>query len=167
MIKKLLLACVILIALIACKQPSLDGLLDRWNDHEVPYVEPQELAALLENNHIVIMDVREWEEFKVSHLPNADWAGYKNFEPEHTLRHYPDKNTPIVFYCSLGIRSEQIGEQFQELGYTKIMNLYGGIIEWKNSGQQVHNLSAKSTDSVHTYSKRYSGYLTNGTAVYD
>ena len=167
MIKRAFLFAYVILLTAACQQPTLDGLLDRWNDHEVAYVEPEELAAMLDSGNVVLIDVREWEEFKVSHLPNADWAGYKDFDPEHTLKHFPDKNTPIVFYCSLGIRSERIGEFFQEQGYTNIMNLYGGIIEWKNRGQEIYDLSAQSTDSVHTYSKRYSKYLTNGIPVYD
>ena len=40
----------------------------------------------------------------------------------------------IIVYCSIGVRSEDIGEKLKELGYTKILNLYGGIFDWKNKG---------------------------------
>jgi len=167
MIKKLFILSLVLLGLSACERPSLDGLLDRWNDHDVAYVHTPDLAIALQEKSVIVMDVREWEEFSISHLPDADWAGYDSFDPDAVLNHFPDRSTPIVVYCSLGIRSEKIGQQLQDLGYTNIQNLYGGIIEWKNQGQEVFSLRAQPTDSVHTYSKYYSHWLTNGIGVYD
>jgi rhodanese-related sulfurtransferase len=63
-----------------------------------------------------------------------------------------DKNTNIIVYCSIGVRSEQIGEKLKKLGYKNLHNLYG-IFEYKNSGGQVVNNQNKVTDSVHTLIK--------------
>lgn len=153
--------------LSACQQQSLDEFLERWSDQEIAYIQAEDLAPLIADGSVVVMDVREWEEFEVSHLPATDWAGYKEFDLDAVIRHFPDKSTPIVLYCSLGVRSDRIGQQLKEAGFTNIRNLYGGIIEWKNRGFAIQNLSAQSTDSVHTYSKRFSKYLYKGIAVYD
>ena len=72
-----------------------------------------------------------------------------------------------LVYCSIGVRSENIGEKLQQLGYTNVYNLYGGIFEYKNEGGTVYNLQNKPTDSVHTYNKKWSKYLTKGNKVYE
>ena len=76
----------------------------------------------------ILLDAREEKEFKVSHLKNAICVGYDNFKLKETLEKLPeDKNTKIVVYCSLGIRSETVAHKLIEAGYTNIYNLYGGI----------------------------------------
>jgi rhodanese-related sulfurtransferase len=66
-----------------------------------------------------------------------------------------DKNTPIVVYCSIGVRSEKIGELIK-VRIQNVYNLYGGIFEYKNEEEKVVNNQNKVTDSVHTYNKRWS-----------
>jgi predicted sulfurtransferase len=78
-----------------------------------------------------------------------------------------DKNANIVVYCSIGVRSEQIGEKLLKLGYKNVYNLYGGIFEYKNSGGKVVNNQNKVTDSIHTFNKTWSAYLTKGIKVYE
>jgi hypothetical protein len=73
-----------------------------------------------------------------------------------------DKNTPIVVYCSLGIRSEQISERLNNMGYVNVKNLYGGIFEWKNKGYPVLDKNGKETDSIHIFSKHWGQWLING-----
>jgi hypothetical protein len=69
-------------------------------------------------------------------------------------------------YCSVGYRSERIGEKLLKLGYTDVVNLYGGIFEWKNQGLDVYNSSNYPTDSVHTYNKSWGKWLVKGIKVY-
>ena len=78
----------------------------------------------------------------------------------------PNKNEAIVVYCSLGIRSETIGETLKASGYTNIKNLYGGIFEWKNKNFKVYNNKQIETDSIHAFSKTWSKWLKNGIKYY-
>ncbi|HAF78076.1 MAG TPA: rhodanese-like domain-containing protein, partial [Maribacter sp.] len=82
------------------------------------------------------------------------------------LESLPDKTQPIIVYCSIGVRSEDIGEKLKELGYTKILNLYGGIFDWKNKGGQVFNSKEIPTDSVHAFSRHWGKLLQEGIKVY-
>ena len=117
------------------------------------------VEGLKSNSKYVVLDAREPKEFKVSHLENAVNVGFNKFDGEKTAQMIPDKNTPIVVYCSIGVRSEKIGEKLLKLGYKNVFNLYGGIFEWKNKGGNVVNEAGVSTDFVHTYNKEWSIYL--------
>ena len=59
-------------------------------------------------------------------------------------------------YCSLGIRSETVGEKLKAAGYTNVYNLYGGIFEWKNKDFTVLDAEEKETNEVHTFNKYWS-----------
>ncbi|WP_405384356.1 rhodanese-like domain-containing protein [Maribacter sp. LLG6340-A2] len=144
-------------------QTKLERVLKNWNKESIPYIYPENLPM---NDAIVYVDTREKEEYDISHLKNAVWVGYSNFSEENVLQQIPNKSQPIIVYCSIGIRSENIGEQLKELGYTKILNLYGGIFEWKNKGGLVYNNDNTVTDSVHAFSKHWGKLLKKGIKVY-
>jgi hypothetical protein len=69
-------------------------------------------------------------------------------------------------YCSVGYRSERIGEKLQDAGYTHVFNLYGGIFNWKNQDGVVLDASNDTTERVHTYNKSWSRFLKKGEPVY-
>ena len=144
-------------------QQNMEGVLDLHNKESVPYIQVNELA---EGSGYTLLDTRENEEFAVSHLENAHWVGYDQFDLEEFLRKYPDKEETLVVYCSIGVRSEDIGEQLQDAGYTNVQNLYGGIFEWKNKGYPVVDMKKEKTEKVHAYSKYWGRLLTNAEKVY-
>lgn len=144
-------------------QDGIERALKNWNKESIPYIYPENLPM---PDSIVYLDTREKEEFNVSHLKNAIWVGYSNFDEEKVLQQIPDKSQPILVYCSIGVRSEKIGEQLKKLGYSKILNLYGGIFEWKNQGGDVFNNNNIATDSVHAFSKHWGKLLNKGIKVY-
>ena len=41
-----------------------------------------------------------------------------------------DRDTPIVFQCHHGIRSQSAAEYFQQAGFRNLYNLEGGIDAW-------------------------------------
>ncbi len=106
------------------------------------------------------------EEFDVSHLTDAVWVGDKEFDSTKVLKDIPDKGKPIIVYCSIGVRSEDIGEKLLDLGYTNVQNLYGGIFQWKNKDRVIYNPKEQPTDSVHAFSKYWGKLLSNGIKVY-
>jgi len=114
----------------------------------------------------VFLDTRKLEEFEVSHLKNAIWVGYKEFEEEKVSSQIKDKDTPIIVYCSIGVRSEEIGEKLQKAGYTNVKNLYGGIFEWKNKGKAIYKHNTVETDSIHAFDKNWGKLLEKGIKVY-
>jgi predicted sulfurtransferase len=47
-----------------------------------------------------------------------------------------DKNTPIVVYCSIGVRSEKIGELIK-LGYKMSITCMAEFFEYKNEREKL------------------------------
>ena len=153
------------ITFISYSQDSLNNLLERSTKHSIPFISVEQLKAHQQN--FLLLDARKWEEFHISHLQNALWVGYKKFSAEEILQQIKNKETPIVVYCSLGIRSEKIGEQLKKLGYNNIQNLYGGIFEWKNKGYPVFNNQEQIIEKVHAFNKRWGKWLHNAEKVYE
>lgn len=147
-------------------QNNLQELLQKYNKETVPYITVAQLKN--NNNRIVLLDAREPKEFQVSHLNNAICVGYNHFNLTNTLQQLPkNKNATIIVYCSLGIRSETIGEKLLKAGYKNVYNLYGGIFEWKNQGNTIFNSKNNPTEKVHAFDKNWGAWLKKGTKIYD
>jgi rhodanese-related sulfurtransferase len=127
----------------------------------VPFVS---VAQLRQQPTPVLLDTREAPEFAVSHLRGARLVGYDNFSLA-TVRDLP-QSTPIVVYCSVGARSEKIGAQLKQAGFTNVRNLYGGIFEWVNEGQPVYTTANQPTTQVHAYAPSWGVWLQRGQKVY-
>jgi len=150
-------------SLLSCGQQTFEERIDGLINESVPTIKVEELKGNL--NGKVILDTRAKEEFEVSHLDGASFINYNRFKAKD-VKEIP-LDAEIIVYCSIGYRSEKIGEKLQKLGYTNVKNLYGGIFEWKNEGLEVVNNKGVATDSVHTYNKSWSKWLTNGIKIYD
>ncbi len=111
----------------------------------------------------IILDTREANEYNVSHIPNARYVGYDFFNLSE-IKDIP-KPQPIIVYCSVGYRSERIGEKLQSAGYTNVKNLYGGIFEWSNQGYPMKDKKNNPTYIVHGYAKEWGIWL-KGKVVY-
>jgi len=162
--KFLLFTAFILFSANAFSQTTInqkfDEMLELLLSNSVPQITVDELEQM---NGACLLDAREWEEYEVSHIKGAQYIGYEKLNKE-TLKNIPKEQT-IVLYCSVGYRSEKVGEQLQKMGYTNVYNLYGSIFEWVNQGNSVVNENGTTT-RVHTYNKRWSKWLERGTAIY-
>lgn len=135
-------------------------LLKGLYDSSFPVVKPAQVTNL---THYQVLDAREKEEHEVSHLQNAIWVGHETFSLKSVAE--LDKNKPVLIYCTVGARSEEIGKRLQQEGFTRVYNLYGGIVHWVNEGRPVF-ANGKPTLQVHTYSKPWSIWLTRGEKVF-
>lgn len=135
-------------------------LLKGLYDKEFPTVMPGQITDL---NNYQVLDTREKEEFEVSHLQGAKWVGYDTFAMENVAD--LDKNQPILVYCTVGARSQDIGKKLRDAGFKQVYNLYGGIIHWSNESQPLFK-DTFPTNQVHTYSRSWGIWLTSGEKVY-
>lgn len=157
------LFCFFLFSIAFFAQSPIDSILLKYNKKTVPYITTTELKAL---KNPILLDTREQKEFDVSHIKNAYCVGYDTFNLKIVLEKYKNFNDTIIVYCSVGVRSETIGTKLKKVGYKNVFNLYGGIFEWKNKGQQVVDNNQIATDKVHAFSKEWSKYLIKGKKVY-
>lgn len=145
------------------QKKSFDVLLKTMLSESVPTISVKELSQK-DLKQYTLLDARELTEYKVSHLKNAKWIGYETFD-EKKLASVP-KDSPIVIYCSIGVRSEKIGEKLIAMGFTNVQNLYGSIFEWVNQGNQVFDSSGKATQKVHAYNRTWGIWLDRGEKIY-
>ena len=145
-------------------QEKISVVLKKLNTESIPYISVDSLHKL---SKVVILDAREKREFAVSHLKNATFVGYQNFSIEKTTKMLPDKNETIIVYCTLGVRSEDIAEKLKNAGYTNVLNLFGGILEWKNKDYKVFDSKEKETEKVHVCNAYWGQWLKKGKKVYE
>ena len=119
----------------------------------VPVMSPRKAAALAESSNLVIVDVRQDEEMKVSMIPGA-------ITRTAFLEHLEDyKNKAIVAYCTIGYRSGLFAEQMKANG-VDVSNLKGGILGWALEGGKVYDANGISR-RIHVYGKKWK-YVPNG-----
>lgn len=103
----------------------------------------------------LIIDVREEAEFAVSHLATA-----KNLlTGEEISSLVPDRDQPIVVYCSVGYRSAAVAAELESLGYRNVKNLQHSLFEWANKGLPMVNSDGQ-TPLVHPFNSAW-GSLVN------
>lgn len=141
---------------------AYDLTLKTLLSHSVPEVS---VLQVKEMKNVLLLDAREWNEYRVSHIENAKYVGHDHFQLE-TLKTI-DKKQKLVVYCSVGYRSEKISEKLKQAGFTDVSNLYGGIFEWVNQSNPVVDSKGKMTDNIHAYSKTWGVWLNKGVKVYD
>ena len=151
-------------------QSPIDNALKRYNSGDIPYINTQTAAKWQQSDSVIFLDTRSYVEFEVSHLPKAQFIGYKEFNQEKikSMTRMSDesftlqKSTPIVVYCSIGVRSEQIGLKLKKLGFNNIYNLYGGIVLWYNENREIVDSQERSTREIHGYDKNWAQYIQGG-----
>lgn len=80
-----------------------------------------------------ILDVRTPEEFASDHIDkaiNINWLGDSFVVDSKKL----DKTRPLFVYCKSGARSQNAVQKLEELGFTNLYQLQGGILKWEASG---------------------------------
>ncbi len=93
-------------------------------------ISADELAAKLKTaSDMVLIDVRENDEFRAGHLPGARGIGRGILE-YHIADEVPDTDAEIVLYCRGGNRSALAADALQTMGYTNVRSLRGGWREW-------------------------------------
>jgi len=134
---------------------SFEQKIDRLLSNKIPTITVKQAQTFLTNS--LLLDARELEEYNVSHIPNAKYIGYDDFDLSSIAG--ISKDETIIIYCSIGYRSEHIGAKIQEAGYQKVYNLYGSIFEWVNQGLPIVDSSGNKTLQVHTYNKNWSKWV--------
>ena len=139
---------------------TLDDKVNSFIRRAIPIVNVDKVRTW---SNAKILDARKEHEFEVSHLPNAHYLG----ECPHHIDElgFLSKSDTIIVYCTVGYRSENLGELLKEQGYTNVYNLFGGIFAWKNAGGTVVDMNNKPTEKVHTHTAVWAEFLQSGEAV--
>src|SRR5881397_175825 len=108
------------LAAVAAGQPPERDVILRgapWRD-----IQPAEALALF------VLDVRTPAEFATGHIPNAHLIPID--ELEDRLGELPPRDTPMLVHCAAGGRSSAASELLGHRGFTRLLNLVGGMHAW-------------------------------------
>jgi len=115
-----------LAAVAADEPPERDVILRGapWRD-----VEPAEALALYEKTPgLFVLDVRTPAEYASGHIPDAHLIPVD--ELEDRLRELPPKDSVMLVHCAVGGRSTAACQTLGLHGYTRLLNLVGGMHTW-------------------------------------
>lgn len=97
-----------------------------------PHVSPEEWDKLMEQDDIVLIDVRNWYEAKLGTFKKAinpkTWQ-FSNF-PRWLQKADIPKEKKIGIFCTGGIRCEKAAVAMKEQGYEHVYQLDGGILNY-------------------------------------
>jgi sulfur-carrier protein adenylyltransferase/sulfurtransferase len=103
---------------------------------QIDEVDPAEVNELIDEG-VAVIDVRETDEVAAGHLPGAKHIprGYLESRIEGVV---PDRDAHVILYCASGNRSAYGARTLeQDLGYTNVSSMKGGITLWKDRGYEV------------------------------
>lgn len=100
-------------------------------------ISPDELREKLESDEdFVLLDVREQDEWRKSHISDADYLG-KGVIERDIEEEYPNVDEDIVLYCGGGYRSALAADNIQKMGYRNVKSLAGGFRSWTEAGYPI------------------------------
>lgn len=121
--------------------------------------------STLDRSKLAIFDVREKNEYAVSHLSGAIRVD-PDIAPDDFMKRYADQiaGKIVIVYCSVGVRSSALAERIDPLltsrGAKPAYNLTGGIFQWHNDGRPLAR-GQHSTPYVHPYDRSWGQLLSN------
>lgn len=127
---------------------------------DVEHAGPPDVERLLQAKApLLLLDVREAAEYRVSRIPGAIrvdpgiWTRSLVAQLGERAR-----GRTVVLYCSVGVRSAKLAGRAQQAllagGAQRVVNLMGGIFRWHNEMRALVN-EAGSTADVHPYDERW------------
>jgi len=87
------------------------------------------IAAYIDKNWFVILDVRTPSEYNIKHLNQGVNLDYYSSQFAEKLAAY-DRNKVYLIHCASGSRSAQVYNQMVNLGFNRVYNMTGGISAW-------------------------------------
>ena len=104
---------------------------------DIPEVSVSELKGKLdENDALVLIDVRDGEEFTQGCIPSAVHMSRGTLEFQ-IGNQVPNHDQEIVLYCAAGFRSLLAAKSLGEMGYKSLFSLGGGFRQWEEEGHEV------------------------------
>jgi len=92
-------------------------------------ISPQTAVDLINNEHAVVIDLRDKEVFKAGHIIDSINANANDFA-EAKMGKYKDKN--IILICARGHQSPAVAAKIRQQGFKPLV-LGGGIASWQNA----------------------------------
>jgi hydroxyacylglutathione hydrolase len=120
----------------------LEGGMTAWRSEgrsvrRIELIDPDQLAERLEGDDLVVLDVRDDDEFADFHIPGSIHLPYGDL-PDRQGELPRDRE--IAAICSGGKRSGLAASILQREGFDRVLHVAnGGVGTWRRSGRQVES----------------------------
>ena len=94
---------------------------------------PEIADRLARGDKFHFVDVREDDEWRAGYAKGAIHIGKGVIERDIEAK-IPNKDEEIVLYCGGGFRSAIAADALQQMGYTNVASMDGGIRAWREAG---------------------------------
>ena len=93
-----------------------------------------ELKEWMAGSDVLLLDLRDRQDFEKEHIPGAVWADWEQLENqiEDLLHMQKRKIQWIILYCEHGNTSLLAARDLARLGYS-VMSVNGGFLRWKRA----------------------------------
>jgi len=142
MIRKIMIL-IIALSFVACATQNYGGTV-RTSDQlvkeaktSIKEVSMDDVKKMIDNKEkIIILDVRDKEEFETGYIPGAInlSRGMLEFKISTLI---PDKDARIIVYCGVDLRGPLATKTLNEMGYKNAVNINGGLKVWKAAGYPI------------------------------
>lgn len=142
--KRLLLLLILLISICSSAQ-----IPDSLKVISLPPAAFQD--AFKNDTNALLIDVREFFEYKKSRLKNA-----VNIPSSGNIQDAADsiyRKSSLFLYCTSGYRSKRVGIKFYDKGFAKVYSLDGGIVAWRKAEMEVDKKRAHRPDGAKAQGK--------------
>jgi phage shock protein E len=116
--------------LVSCAQQKAESML------------PEKFAAKMDSANGILLDVRTVKEFRNESIAGAVNMDFNSDSFASNIQQL-DRNKSYFLYCASGNRSMKALKLMKENGFINIVNLEGGIHEWKKAGRPTSTLNEK------------------------
>lgn len=120
----------IFLILLASSTTQISGC--NGNDNIISVSAP-EFEKEIKTDSVKLLDVRTPQEYAEGHIDGALNINVQSDDFQRMAVKELSKDSTILVYCRSGRRSMDAAEILTKLGY-KVINLKGGIIEWREDG---------------------------------
>lgn len=121
-----------------CQVEQVDGdaVKDVMQPIEFVQVAPEVFVSMHQSGEGVLLDVRTPEEYDEGHLQDAVLIDFYEADFKDNLSAL-DRDLKYFVYCRSGNRSGQTIELMQEMSFSAVVGLEGGIGAWKEFGGEI------------------------------
>jgi molybdopterin/thiamine biosynthesis adenylyltransferase/rhodanese-related sulfurtransferase len=101
---------------------------------QITEIDTNEAQRRIADGGVVVLDVREPDEFEQGALPGVLHIPRGHLEAQIEGR-ITDKDAPVIVYCAGGVRSAFATKTLGEMGYANVVSMDGGFGKWKDEGK--------------------------------
>jgi rhodanese-related sulfurtransferase len=102
-------------------------------EERITNASPADVEQWLKNGEVLLIDVREPDEYAAARIPGALLYPLSTFD----AKVLPRDGRRLVMQCAAGGRSLQAAQALLQAGHDHATHLEGGIKAWREAGKKV------------------------------